>query len=244
MNFVSLEGRIADQRRLGRAVLIQCLPKMGSSALSQSLSGSCHEFEMESCLDLLDRWGERDFSLRRRSWLQDRVLRLHGQIDVCTSLILVTGDCSDDDLLDQGVTRFYLNRSFRPWLRSIVNWSFQFSAHPTRQRWVRAYRHFVQRTEPDLFVAMPRRLSSIRDFARFWTPVWLCAQALNAGRDVLLSDKTKLPSSANVSTFPDGYAERFNRAVPVFQPSSFSAEQHDVSIAQVRGWLAEACAPP
>ncbi|EAQ70478.1 hypothetical protein SynRS9909_02680 [Synechococcus sp. RS9909] len=205
---------------------VQCLPKMGSTALSASLNNAIHEFEMDSAPQLAAQRNQPGFASARWQWLHHRRLTLEGKTDVCTSLFLLTADLPTTELEARGFRRLFLNRSLRPWLQSIANWSFQHRQNPRRDTWQQSYKQFVSTSDPSLADTMPQSLTTLKEMARFWIPVWLTYQHWiatahlaiapnsNQHQTVLISDHHSIPKIANQSTFSSQFKKEFDRLIP------------------------------
>ena len=231
--FEEFSDLVEKGRDAGHHVFVQCLPKMGSTALSRSLPHALHEFEMETAPSLINKRKEDGFNEQRRQWLDQRKQQLGNTVDVCTSLFLLTAELDDQILMSNGHQRFVLNRSLRPWLRSISNWSFQHARHPMRQTWANSYRQFVGAADPELYSVMPKALTDLSSLMRFWIPVWLVYQGwletnvANNYLPTLLCDGNKLiPIKANTSNFSKGFLQRFELLVPAMPDLTVSENHH------------------
>ena len=233
MTFKEFSNSIEKGREAGFHVFVQCLPKMGSTALSRSLPKALHEFEMETAPSLMNQRKEAGFDQQRRRWLHRRKQQLGNTADVCTSLFLLTSDLEDQVLRSNGHQRLVLNRSLRPWLRSISNWSFQHARHPMRQTWANSYRQFVALADMELFSVMPKTLTDLSSAVRFWIPVWLVYQGrleTNVGEEslppMLCDSNTLIPIKANSSHFPKAFLQRFESLIPAMPDLTISANHH------------------
>jgi hypothetical protein len=233
MNFKEFANSIEKGREAGHHVFVQCLPKMGSTALSRSLPQALHEFEMETAPSLMNQRKEAGFDQQRRQWLHQRKQQLGHTVDVCTSLFLLTAELEDQELRSHGHQRLVLNRSLRPWLRSISNWSFQHASHPMRQTWANSYRQFVAVADQELFSVMPKTLTDLSSAVRFWIPVWLVYQRLldtNVGEDnlppMICDSNTLIPINANISHFSKAFLQRFDLLIPAMPDLTISPNLH------------------
>ena len=233
MNFKEFSNSIETGREAGHHVFVQCLPKMGSTALSRSLPQALHEFEMETAPSLMNQRKEAEFDQQRRQWLHQRKQQLGHTVDVCTSLFLLTAELEDQGLRSHGHQRLVLNRSLRPWLRSISNWSFQHASHPMRQTWANSYRQFVAVADQELFSVMPKTLTGLSSAVRFWIPVWLVYQSYletNVGEESLppmICDNNRLiPINANSSHFSKTFLQRFELLIPAMPDLTISPDLH------------------
>ena len=221
MDYSDLHDLVADARKSGLNVVIQCLPKTGSTTVAAALQNeqAAHELEMNAILSLARMRSRPNFQQNRQEWLKGRMERLRGRVDVCTALALVLADADDDQLKKMGLARIRLNRSLRPWLRSITNWSTIHKANAYRQSWNKAYREFVTRTDPDISKGMPLELTNIDTTIRFWIPVWIAYQhtlfRLGPSKyPTILTDSLRLGFHANASTFSKDYDIDFSRRIP------------------------------
>ena len=154
---------------------------------------------------------------------------------MCTSLFLLTAELSDAQLQQRGHHRLLLNRSLRPWLRSISHWSFQHADHPLRETWHQGYRQFVNQRDPDLAATMPAVLNDLSSAVRFWMPVWLLYQQWldthasewrSRMRCLVTDANTVMPTCANTSYFSDAFKRRFDQLIPAMPSLTLSAERH------------------
>ncbi len=236
IRFRDFSAAIASGRKHGRHVFVQCLPKMGSTALSCSLPDAVHEFGMDAAPLLIQQHRQPDFDDLRWQWLQQRRQQLAPTVDICTSLFLLTAELSDQALDRHGHQRFLLNRSLRPWLRSISNWSYQNASNPLRHAWDSSYRLFVHQSDPELQAVMPQSLNSLRSMVRFWMPVWLVYQRWIAihmdigiahSPSILMTDDNGvIPTNANRSHFSKGFEQSFNRLIPAMPSLGISPERN------------------
>ena len=233
MIFKEFSNSIKKGQNAGHHVFVQCLPKMGSTALSRSLPQALHEFEMETAPSLMNQRKEAGFNQQRRQWLAQRKQQLGHTVDVCTSLFLLTAELKDQWLRSQGHQRLSLNRSLRPWLCSISNWSIQHARHPMRQTWANSYRQFVAVADQELFNVMPKTLTDLSSAVRFWIPVWLVYQSCletNFAEGLLppiISDcKTLIPINANLSHFSEAFLQRFDSLIPAMPDLTISPDLH------------------
>lgn len=235
MAFPDFAAAAETDRERGGHVFVQCLPKMGSTALSCSLSHAEHEVNMDGAPLLMQHRAQPDFDALRWSWLSERRQALGTAIDVCTSLFLLTAELSDAQLQKWGHHRLLLNRSLRPWLCSISHWSFQHSDHPLRETWHQAYRHFVDQRDTDLAATMPSVLDDLSSAVRFWMPVWLLYQQWldthapewrSSQRCLVTDANTVMPTRANSSHFSDAFKRRFDQLIPAMPSLTLSAERH------------------
>jgi hypothetical protein len=233
-----------SKREAGRNLLVQCLPKTGSSSLAQALRpvGSVHELDMHSVLNITRLRSRPNFEQHRQHWLQARQLRLQGRVDVCTSLALVVADLDDQGLASHGLDRLVLNRSLTPWLHSMVNWSFMHEANPYRQSWTTAYHDFVESVDEELAEMMPSALNHLAAMMNFWIPVWLIYQAqidrtAISTRALILTENLNLGIRANVSQYEDTYEQAFAAEIPEL-PSLNGQRNHDRECArEIRSWF-------
>ena len=234
MAFPDFAAAAETDRERGGHVFVQCLPKMGSTALSRSLSNAAHEVDMDGAPLLMQHRVQPDFDALRWSWLSERRRALGTTFDVCTSLFLLTAELSDAQLQQRGHHRLLLNRSLRPWLRSISHWSFQHADHPLRETWHQGYRQFVSQRDPDLAATMPAVLNDLSSAVRFWMPVWLLYQQWldthapewrNSVRCLVTDANTVMPTRANRSHFSDAFKRRFDQLIPAMPSLTLSAER-------------------
>jgi len=247
MPFSAFTQAAEAARAKGCHVFVQCLPKMGSTALSHSLHNADHEVDMASAPRLMQHGLEPGFDDLRLPWLQQRRQQLGDRIDVCTSLFLITAPLQDQQLEQHSHRRLLLNRSLRPWLRSISNWSFQYAGHPLQTLWEQSYRHFVALSDPELQGTMPPLRSDLRSVVRFWMPVWLVYQhwlevTCPGWRDSthsLVSDDDLIPAQANQSQFSEGFLHRFDQLIPAMPDLTLQPDQHQAFAADLRHKLLE-----
>ena len=235
MAFPEFAAEAENDRNRGGHVFVQCLPKMGSTALSRSVSNAEHEVDMDGAPLLMQDRAQSDFDVLRWCWLRKRRQALGTTIDICTSLFLLTAELSDAQLQQRGHHRLLLNRSLRPWLCSITNWSFQHASRPLRETWQQSYYRFVKHRDPDLAATMPSVLNDLNSAVRFWIPVWLLYQQWinthtpdwrRSKRCLLVDDNTVMPILANRSQFSDAFTRRFDQLIPVMPSLTISAERH------------------
>ena len=98
MPFSAFTHAAEAARAKGCHVFVQCLPKMGSTALSHSLHNAEHEVDMASAPRLMQQGLSPGFDALRMPWLQQRRQQLGDRIDVCTSLFLITAPLKDQQL--------------------------------------------------------------------------------------------------------------------------------------------------
>ena len=72
MAFPDFAAAAETDRERGGHVFVQCLPKMGSTALSRSLSNAAHEVDMDGAPLLMQHRVQPDFDALRWSWLRKR----------------------------------------------------------------------------------------------------------------------------------------------------------------------------
>lgn len=234
MAFPDFAAAAETDRHQGGHVFVQCLPKMGSTALSRSLSNAAHEVDMDGAPLLMQHRGHPDFDALRWTWLHERRQALGSTIDVCTSLFLLTAELSDGQLQQRGHHRQLLNRSLRPWLRSISHWSFQHGDHPRREMWHQGYRQFVDQRDPELGATMPTVLHNLNSAVRLWMPVWLLYQQWldthtpqwrSSHRCLVADDHSAMPTRANRSHFSDAFNRRFDQLIPAMPSLMLAAER-------------------
>ena len=201
-----------------------CLPKSGSTSLTQWLEASGqparHEWNTRAVLHLGGLRHRPDFGERRRLWLQARARELAGAWDVNTALyaVLLPGA----DVLESGVVfgPQWLCRSPRPWLQSGVAWSLRYAGDPYRSHWLKLHRGFVEACSPLLAAEMPVDPASPELLLRFWLPVWIAFQqqaiehTLASGRPYLLTDQLPAQHHANPSSLPAAWRQRLDDLVP------------------------------
>ena len=238
MDQSALQNLVQSAQASGHQVVIQCLPKTGSTSVAAALrrEGAVHELEMNAVLSLARLRLRANFQQQRRQWLKARQERLQGRVDVCTALALVIADLDDRQINAMGLTRLRLNRSLRPWLHSIVNWSFAHSGNAYKQGWNNAYRTFVASIDRTLAERMPHELGDLPQMLQFWIPVWLAyQQALTntepAEHRTILTDSLRLDIHANSSTFSHDYDAAFSALVPDL-PNLSDNDQQNQSVSQ------------
>jgi len=235
---------VLSKRQAGCNLLVQCLPKTGSSSVAEALRpvGAIHELDMHSVLNLSRLRSRPNFEQHRQHWLQARQQRLQGRVDVCTSLALVVADLDDESLMGYRLERLILNRSLTPWLHSMVNWSFMHEANPYSQGWITAYHAFVDSVDQELARAMPTLLNDLGAMIDFWIPIWLTYQAhiehtATANQTMVLTENLRLGIRANVSHFKETYNKAFAAEMAEL-PSLNGQREHDrACVETIRHWF-------
>ena len=231
-----------------------CLPKSGSTSLTQWLEASGrparHECNTLAVLQLAALRRRPDYPLRRRLWLQARAVELAGACDVNTALyaVLLPSDqpsWSSEGLAASGVEPQWLCRSLRPWLLSSISWSLRFGADPHRRRWLQLHRGFVEACSTELAATMPADPASTEALLRFWLPVWLAfvQQALDVsqalGRPYRLTDQLPPQHHANASAMAPELRRRLEALLPQLPALQGDAAADRDCLAQCRRWWAQ-----
>lgn len=164
----------------GYYVIFESLPKMGTTSIAYSLGKliAHHEYELDAIPQLLRMNRSTNYSKKINFYLQQRQEKLKGNVDICTSLYLITATMSEEEMSSKKIIRFTLNRSFYTWLKSIINWSEAWKGYKNEAAWMRALHLFVDNNNNQLCHLMPKELSDRRDCIKLWLPVWLTYQKL------------------------------------------------------------------
>ncbi len=85
MAFPDFAATAETDRERGGHVFVQCLPKMGSTALSRSLSNAAHEVDVDGPPLLMQHQVQPDLDALRWSWLSERRQALGTTIVWCST---------------------------------------------------------------------------------------------------------------------------------------------------------------
>lgn len=203
---------------------VLCLPKSGSTSLTQWLEASGqpahHEWHTLAVLQLGALRHRPDYGWRRQQWLQVRAAELRGAWDVNTALYAVLLPGADVLNMAAGCEIQWLCRSPRPWLLSSLAWSLRFAADPHRRRWLQLHRGFVAACDAELAASMPADPGSAEQLLRFWLPVWIAfqqqaiEQGLVGGQPYRLTDQLPPEHHANASPPAPALRQRLERLLP------------------------------
>ena len=248
MSYRNFAKAIKTSQLKGQYIFVQCLPKMGSTALSLSLSSAIHEYKMDEVPLITQQKTNPNFEKFRQKWLEKRRLSLGNRIDICTSMFMLTAEISDHELEAEGYKRMLLNRSLRPWLRSISNWSFLYSDYHQREDCEQGYRDFVGQNDPELQATMPAPLDNLQNMVLFWMPVWLTYQALldiqspqwiSSDWSLINDEKRPIPISANRSQFSSTFKKQFDELIPAMPDLKLSSKNNRLFQIELRRKLLE-----
>ena len=251
MTFETFAKTIETSQLKGQHIFVQCLPKMGSTALSLSLANAVHEYNMEEAPLLMQRKNDSDFEEVRLKWLKKRQQSLLFKVDICTSMFMLTAEISDHSLTKVGYKRMLLNRSLRPWLKSISNWSFLHSNYPRREAWENSYRNFVAQNDPELQAIMPATLNTLRNMVLFWMPVWLTYQTLldiqspkwiSSNWSLINNTRCSIPKPANRSQFSNAFRKQFDELIPAMPQLQLSPDKNHLFQSELRRKLLDRAA--
>ncbi len=226
-----------------------CLPKSGSTSLTQWLEASGqparHEWNTLAVLHLGALRRRPDYSQRRQRWLLARAAELAGAVDVNTALYAVLLPADDALWAASGVEPQWLCRSPRPWLLSSIAWSQRFAGDPQRRRWLQLHRGFVAACSSELAAAMPADPATAAQLLRFWLPVWIAfvQQAIDHaqgwGQPYCLTEQLPPGHHANASDFNPAQRRSLEALLPPLPAlqGELAADRH--CLEQCRRWWAQ-----
>jgi hypothetical protein len=130
-----LNETLTEAVKMNQSLIIQSLPKMGTTAIAEAMgtTKAFHEYEMDSLAAIMLRESTSKFNSKRSYFLSQRNQKLKGKADICTSMYLLTSELSDDELKNMNIMRISLTRSYYSWLKSMINWSIKHKNHKRKK---------------------------------------------------------------------------------------------------------------
>lgn len=222
-----LNEKLQKTNKAGHSLIIQSLPKMGTTSIAEAMgtTNAFHEYEMDSLAATMLRESSLKFNSKRRYFLNQRRIKLEGKADICTSMYLLTAELSDQELHAMKITRISLTRSYYPWLRSMVNWSIEHKGHKRKKAWEGAIQKFVRRYNPELSINMPHTFTTIKEGVQLWLPVWITYQAhINSAtqekENIYSQERLAIGMNRNTSSFSAEFKKEFERITKEIKPEN------------------------
>ena len=239
-----LNNELHRATEAGHSLIIQSLPKMGTTSIAEAMGANkaFHEYEMDSLPPIMLRENSLNFNKKRRFFLNQRGKKLNGKADICTSLYFLTAELSDQELHEINITRITLTRGYYPWLRSMVNWSIQHKGHNRKKAWEEALQKFVRRHNPELANNMPHTFTTIKEGVQLWLPVWITYQAhVNSvtqdKANVFSQERLAVNMNRNTSSFSTDFNDEFERVAKAIKPEDHASKSFSESETILRLYL-------